>query len=115
MGVCGQVITDFFLPQRGAPALDISSTVEHRRSKESKAQAQEPQQSKASKAHMNGSQAQLVSAAWPRPRSQPRLSIPGLAELLLAPGNSKLALALNISPQVRFFLRRAMEMTVVGC
>ena len=71
MGVCGQVITDFFLPQRGSPALDISSTVGHCRSKESKAQVQEPQQSKASNAHMNGSQVQLVSAAWPRPRSQP--------------------------------------------
>ena len=53
MGVCGQVITDFFLSQRGAgprsSALDISSTVGHCRSEESEAQAQEPQQSKGCK------------------------------------------------------------------
>ena len=47
------------------------------------------QQSKVSQAHMNGSQAQLVSAAWPR--SQPHLLMtrwPGRATAP-APGNSK--------------------------
>ena len=55
MGVCGQVITDFFLPQRGAPLLDHDPQpwTSHRQwgtaGARNPRQAQEPQQSKGCK------------------------------------------------------------------